>query len=351
MQRQSDKQRSGWAWAGVVLLLAAALLALVDALAGGFRPWLDMGVGLAGAAALAVAGLGRLRSPWALVAGGAAVAYLTLSTAPTAVSGDAMPVVRMLVSVAALGAYLAAALPLGHLPQYGLCCAALGVGAAFFLAWEPPPPKPVPIARPLIGLRDDLLAKMPEWEGEHEVLDPAIEDMLGADAYLNLSLRSRPSPYRVQVFVAYNANAMTNIPHVPWVCMTQSGFQLVELRQDDVPHPAKRGRELKANVILFHPGEGMEKMAALMFQYFNVGGTYEANRSLARIRATSGAIGRRGSYLTQTQVSVFLPMTEAKDAMDRSSRPYTLGRTVLETLIPLLEQKYYPDLDGSEGGA
>lgn len=351
MAQASDKQRGGWALAGAGLLVAGAVLALVEALAGGFRPWLDVGAGLIGGAALAAVGVGRLRSPWALVVGGAAVAYLMLSTAPRAVSGDAMPVVRMLVSAAALGAYLVAALPLRHLPQYGLCCAALGVAAVFFLAWEPPPPKPVPIARPLIGLRDDLLAEMPAWEGEHVQLDPAVEDMLGADAYLNLSLTSRASPYKVQVFVAYNANAMTNIPHVPWVCMTQSGFQLVELRQDEVPHPAEQGKELKANVILFHPGEGMEKMAALMFQYFNVGGTYEANRSLARIRATSGAIGRKGSYLTQTQVSVFLPMTEAKDALERTSRPYTLGREFLETLIPLLEQKYYPDLDGSEGGA
>jgi len=133
--------------------------------------------------------------------------------------------------------------------------------------------------------------------------------------------------------------------------MTQSGFQLVDLRQDEVPHPTARGRELKANVILFHTGEGMTPTAALMFQYFNVGGTYEVNRSMARFLATSGAIGRKGSYLSQTQVSVFMPMTESKGALERKSRPYAVGRTFLETIIPLLEQKYYPDLGGSEGGA
>lgn len=350
MTERTEHVRGGWALAGAGLLAAAALLAVVDAGAGGFPPWLDVVAGVSGAAVLVATGLGRVRSPWVLVAGAAAVVYLTLSAAPSAVSAEAMPVARFLVSVAALGAYLAAAMPLGRLPQYGLCCAAMGVAAVFFLLWEPPPPKPVPIARPLTELADDLLARMPGWKGEHQSIEPAIEDVLGADAYLNLSLFSPDSPYRVQVFITYNANAMTNIPHVPWVCMTQAGYRLAERRLDDVPHPAEQGRELKANVILFRPGEGMKRMGAIMFQYFNVGGTYEVNRSMARIRATSGAIGREGSYLSQTQVSVFVPMTESKDALQRGSRPYALGRRFLETLIPLLEQQYYPDLDGSEGG-
>ncbi len=351
MTRATDNPQAPWRLATAAVLVVAAGLALADALADGGRPWLDMGVALAGAAVLAAAGMGAVRSPWALVAGGAAVAYLMLSAAPRAVSGDVMPVARMLVSAAALLGYLVASRSLGLLPQYGLCVAALGVSAAFFLAWEPPPPKPAPIARPLTELRDDLFAKVPNWHGEHQELAPAIEDILGADTYLNLILRSGESPYRVGVFIAYNANAMTNIPHVPWVCMTQSGYELVALREDDVPHPAKHGRELKANVILFHPGQGMSPTGALMFQYFNVGGTYEVNRSMARIRATTGAIGREGSYLSQTQVSVFVPMSEAEGAMERTSEPYRLGRQFMETLIPLLEQRYYPDLEGSEGGA
>jgi len=353
MNVSTIETRRPWLFAAAVLLAAAASLALVDAVApsGAWSDALDAAAGAAGAVVAVLLGARLLRSPWVLVAAGAPVVYLVLSTAPKAVSLDAMPVVRLVVSLAVLVVYLVAAVPLGHLPQYGLCCTAVGVAAVFFLAWEPPPPKPVQIARPLIGLRDDLLANMPGWTGEHQELDSAIEDVLGADAYLNLSLSSQDSPYRVQVFVAYNANAMTNIPHVPWVCMTQAGYRIVEKRKDDVPHPAKSGKELKANVILFRPSQGMPPTGALMFQYFNIGGTYEVERSLARIRATSGAIGRKGSYLTQTQVSVFLPMTEAKDAMERSSQPYTLGRTFLETLIPLLEQRYYPDLGGSEGGA
>jgi len=94
----------------------------------------------------------------------------------------------------------------------------------------------------------------------------------------------------------------------------------------------------------------MPPVGALMFQYFNIGGTYAVGRGKARILATTGAIGREGSYFSQTQVSVFVPWGAAEGAMDRSSQPYGLCRQVLNALIPLLEQKYYPDLDGSEGG-
>jgi hypothetical protein len=124
----------------------------------------------------------------------------------------------------------------------------------------------------------------------------------------------------------------------------------VEKRKDEVLHPVKPGQELDANVILFRPGPGLPPQAALMLQYFNIGGTYETDRAMARILATSGAIGREGSYLTQTQVSVFVPASKAEEAMARTSRPYALGRRFVETLIPILEERYYPDLGGSEGG-
>jgi hypothetical protein len=341
-----------WTLAAAALMVAAAVLAVVDAVGeeGAWTDALEGSAAVAGAALLGLVGARRLGSPWALVAAGAPVVYLALATAPEAVSLDGMPVGRALVSLAAFGAYVGTVRPLGHLPQYGLCCAALGVAAAFFMAWEPPPPKPVPIARPLTRLRDDLLAAMPGWTGEHDPLPEDIEAVLAADAYLNLPLSSPESPYRVQVFVAYNANAMTNIPHVPWVCMTQAGYDIVEKREDQVPHPAKPEQELDANVILFRPGPGRPPQAALMFQYFNIGGTYETKRALARILATSGAIGREGSYLTQTQVSVFVPVSEAEEAMARTGRPYGLGRQFLKTLIPILEERYYPDLGGSEGG-
>ncbi len=343
--------RRGPALAGAAALAVAMVLALVEALDGGAGAalaWLGVLAAATGAALLVLAAR-RSPSRWIVVAAIAPITYLVLSTAPTAVTREAMPAARLLVSLAAAGAYLLVALPLASREQYGLCCTCLGVATVFFMGWEPPPPKPVPIAKPLINLKDSLLARMPGWTGDHQELPEAIEQALGADEYLSLSLKS-PDGTEVLVFVTYNANAMSNIPHVPWVCMTQAGFRLVTRRQDEIPHPTKPGREIKPNVMYFEPGTGMARQEALMFQYFNVGGQYEWNRQLARIIATSGAIGRRGSYLSQTQVAVWFPPSEGKDPLAKGGRPYQIGLKFLNAVIPLLEREYYPDLSGTEGG-
>jgi len=343
--------RRGPALAGAGALAVALVLALVEALDGGAGAalaWLGVLAAATGAALLVLAAR-RSPSRWIVVAAIAPITYLVLSTAPTAVTREAMPAARLLVSLAAGGAYLLVALPLASREQYGLCCTCLGVATVFFMVWEPPPPKPVPIAKPLINLKDSLLARMPGWTGDRQKLPEAIEQALGADEYLSLNLKSSDGT-EVLVFITYNANAMSNIPHVPWVCMTQAGFRLVTSRQDEIQHPTKPGREIKPNVMHFEPGPGMARQEALMFQYFNVGGQYEHNRQLARIMATSGAIGRRGSYLSQTQVAVYFPPSEGKDPLAKGGRPYQIGLQFLNAVIPLLEREYYPDLGGTEGG-
>ena len=344
--------RRGPALAGAGALAVALVLALVEALDGGAGTalaWLGVVAAATGATLLVLAAR-RSPSRWIVVAAIAPITYLVLSTAPTAVTREAMPAARLLVSLAAGGAYLLVALPLASREQYGLCCGCLGVAAVFFMVWEPPPPKPVPIAKPLINLKDSLLARMPGWTGEYQKLSETMEKAVGADDYLNLKMTSPDGMYEVLVYVTYNANAMSNIPHVPWVCMTQAGFRLVTTRQDEIQHPTKPGREIKPNVMHFQPGKGMVRQDALMFQYFNVGGQYEWNRQLARIMATSGAIGRRGSYLSQTQVAVYFPPSEGKDPLAKGGRPYQIGLQFLNAVITLLEREYYPDLGGTEGG-
>ena len=345
--------RRAWALAGAGALAVALVLALVDALAGrsgATLGWVDVAAAGLGAALLVAAAAGRRASAWLAAAAIAPITYLVLNTAPTAVTRDLMPVARLAVSLAAAVSYLAAAAPLVSRQQYGLCCGCLAVAGLFFMVWEPPPPKPVPIAKPLVCLKDSLLARMPGWTGEHQPLPEAIEQALGADEYLNLNLTSRDGAQNVSVFVTYSANAMSQIPHVPWVCMTAAGFRLVTRRQDELQHPAGGGREIKPNVIHFEPGPGMPRREALLFQYFNVGGEYEWNRQLARIKATSGAIGRKGSFLSQTQVAVYFPPSEGRDPLAKDSQAYRLGLQFLNAVIPLLEDEHYPDLGGTEGG-
>jgi hypothetical protein len=95
-----------------------------------------------------------------------------------------------------------------------------------------------------------------------------------------------------------------------------------------------------------------------MFQYFNVGGVYTYNREWTRVLATSGSIGQQGSFLSQTQVAIWLPPGDKEDPMAKNSAAYRMGLEFLNVLVPLLEREHYPNLGhgatpiarGVEGG-
>jgi len=337
--------------AGSVVLLVALVLATAGVLQSWPAPgrmWVDVGAAAAGMVLLGLAGAWPQGSRWLIVAAAVPVAYLFLSAAPMAISLRAGPVVRLALAVAAVVVYVRVAAGQSHRMQYGACLGVLGSAAVFFQVWEPPPPKPLPIVKSLALLEPELLRAMPAWTGRHERLDEKIEKVLGADEYLNLNLTSPDQKTRVLVFVTYNANAMSQVPHVPWVCMVQAGFRQVDFRQDDMPIVAIPGKEIQPNVILFERGEGPGRLRALMFQYFNVGGSYTANRQVARVLSTWSSL--RGSYLSQTQVAVWLPPGDTQDPLDRGSPAYRLGAQFVNVLVPLLEKEYYPDLRGAEGG-
>jgi len=350
-------RRAGWGWAGAAVLAAALAGSLVDAarLRG---DWRDTVLAVAaivlaagGAALFALVATGRAPAARAAPALVVPVALLLLHAAPLAVTLEPWRLARLGVAAGGVAAYLGWAAGLRRtLPGYATCLAALGTAAGFFAVWEPPPPKPVPIAQPLARLGPAMAARMPGWQGRHESLPPDIEKVLGADEYLNLMLESPQEPYRILVFVTYNANALTQIPHVPWVCMTQAGFRLVEIRQDGVPIPGAAGREIEPNVMLFERSDGVSVARAVMFQYFRVGDTYTSGRQVARFLATAGSRGHQGSYLSQTQVAVWLPAGETGDALAKNSRAYCLAVEFLNVLVPLLEADYYPNLRDAQGG-
>ncbi|MCX5675284.1 MAG: exosortase-associated EpsI family protein [Planctomycetota bacterium] len=290
------------------------------------------------------------RFPFWVAAAAAPAACAVLCAAPEAVSQESVPVARLVATLLATVAWLVVARPLPGRLQYGVCGACLAVAALFFTWWEPPPPKAVPLARPLALLEKELMAKLPGWTGAARRMPKAIEGQVGADEYLNLDLTPPAGGARVTVYITYNANAMSQIPHVPWVCMTQAGYQLVEIRQDGVAIAGVAGREIQPNVILFEGGSGRERARALMFQYFRVGETYTWSRQLARFLATTGSLGGAGSFLSQTQVAVWLAPDDTRDPLDKNSPAYRLGLQVLELLVPLLERGYYPDLKRPGGG-
>jgi len=358
MDERTSKEKRAWSLAGGILLAAVLVMVVVKVREGAadWREmalgWLSVAAGVLGMVLFAVMGLRRMAPTWMTVALAVPVSYLLMSAAPRAVSLEAWPVVRLAMSAGAVAVYVRLVAGEGYRVYYGACCGVLGVAAAFFTLWEPPPPKPVPIAKPLMMLEGELLRRMPGWAGRHERVSESIEKVLGADEYLNLMLRSKEQGYGVLVFITYNANAMTQVPHVPWVCMTEGGFRLIQIRQDEVAIASAPGKEIQPNVILFQEKGELGRNRALMFQYFRAGENYTWNRQLARLLSTSGSIGTKGSYLSQTQVGVWIPpgAADTEDPMAKDSRAYRLGVEFLNVLVPLLEKGYYPNLRGAEGG-
>ena len=217
------------------------------------------------------------------------------------------------------------------------------------MLWVPPPPKPVPIARPLLSLESELTGMLPGWKGKDQRLTPDVEGQVKADEYLNMDLTPPTGNSHVRVYITYNANAMSNIPHVPWVCMENAGYNLLSSRQDGVVISSVKGKEIPPNVLLFDGGPSNRSGRTLMFHYFRVGESYTWNRQLARFRATTGSLGR-GSFLSQTQVIVWPDPNDPEDPMDKGSQAYRTGVQILDLLVPLLEREYYPDLRSTKGG-
>jgi len=316
------------------------------------RRQLNFGYGAMTAAAIGVATLagGALsvkHRAWCWGAGALPIVYLVLYAVPAAMSGAPWPVVGLVVSLVSAGAYVGVVRQLGHRAQYGVSLGALATIGLFFQVWEPPPPRPVPLVKSLVEHFPRTLAG---WRGMHGALDKAVEEQLGADEYLNLQLRSAEGDRDGGVFITYNANAKSKVPHVPWVCMENAGYIKKRGEVRDVIIDGLGNREIQVNVLFFEPKPGVTRPPALMVQYFNVGGTYATSRELAIWLGAMGSRGQEGSYLSQTQVTVWLKPDETEDPMAKDSTVYRQAVVLLNEIVPLLEKEYYPDLGGAQGG-
>jgi len=256
-------------------------------------------------------------------------------------------VAALAAALAAAGGYVFVARRVGARFQYGQCLGTLAVVALFLQVWEPPPPRPVPIRQSLVQHFPRTLAG---WRGMHVALDKATEKQLGVDEYLNLQLVSPENERDAGVFITYNANAWSKVPHVPWVCMENAGYTKKRGEVRDVIIDGLGNREIQVNVLFFEPKRGVTRPPALMVQYFSVGGTYATSRELAIWFGAMGSRGQEGSYLSQTQVTVWLKPDETEDPMAKDSAVYRQALMLLNEIVPLLEKEYYPDLGGAQGG-
>jgi len=343
---------------GIALWALVLALAAQQALAQASAPvfaWVGVGAAATGIALLAAALASEDLAPWLIAVAVLPLVYLVFYMGERAITGQGLAIARLAAGLAAAAVWFGLARRLPQRVQYASCVAAVGGAAIFFQLWEPPAPVPVPIARPLVKtfprtltvqLGDRVLAT---WKGEPQELPREVVSALGADEYLNLPIEDAAKHYQGLVFVTYNANAMSNIPHVPWVCMTQNGFAIAGQREDDVGIASAAG-SVPVNVLLFTKDLGGQQARALMFQYFNVGHSYTTSRQIARFMATTGSVGERGSYLSQTQVVIYLRPNDTANPLAKDSEPYLMGVGLLNVVVPLLEKDYYPALGGTKGG-
>jgi len=319
-----------------------------------FRLQVLLAVGAVAAALIAggslIAGVvfpGRRNGWWGLAV--VPLTYILMYTSSRVFLGEIeiWAVAALAASLAAGAGYGFVVRRLGARVQYGQCLGTLAVVALFLQVWEPPPPRPVPIRQSLVQHFPRTLAG---WRGMHIELDKATEEQLGADEYLNLQLVSPENEREAGVFITYNANAKSKVPHVPWVCMENAGYIKKQGEVRDVIIDGLGKREIQVNVLFFEPKPGVPRTPALMVQYFNVGGTYETSRELAIWHGAMGSRGQKGSYLSQTQVTVWLKPDETGAPMAKDSAAYRQALVLLNEVVPLLEKEYYPDLGGSQGG-
>jgi len=319
-----------------------------------FRLQVLLAVGVVAAALIAGGGLvagvvlpGQRNGWWGLAV--VPLTYILMYTSSRVFLGEiqAWAVAALAASLAAGAGYGFVVRRLGARVQYGQCLGTLAVVALFLQVWEPPPPRPVPIRQSLVQHFPRTLAG---WRGMHDVLDKATEEQLGADEYLNLQLVSPENDRDAGVFITYNANAKSKVPHVPWVCMENAGYIKKRGEVRDVIIDGLGKREIQVNVLFFEPKPGITRAPALMVQYFNVGGTYETSRELAIWFGAMGSRGQEGSYLSQTQVTVWLKPDETEAPMAKDSPAYRQALVLLNEIVPLLEKEYYPDLGGAQGG-
>ena len=319
-----------------------------------FRLQVLLAIGAVAAALIAGGGLvagvvlpGQRNGWWGLAV--VPLTYILMYTSSRVFLGEiqAWAVAALAASLAAGAGYGFVVRRLGARVQYGQCLGTLAVVALFLQVWEPPPPRPVPIRQSLVQHFPRTLAG---WRGMHDALDKATEEQLGADEYLNLQLVSPENDRDAGVFITYNANAKSKVPHVPWVCMENAGYIKKRGEVRDVIIDGLGKREIQVNVLFFEPKPGITRAPALMVQYFNVGGTYETSRELAIWFGAMGSRGQEGSYLSQTQVTVWLKPDETEDPMAKDSPAYRQALVLLNEIVPLLEKEYYPDLGGAQGG-
>jgi hypothetical protein len=204
---------------------------------------------------------------------------------------------------------------------------------------------PLPPQQSLQTLDDHVFAPY-EVVDRYTIDDPELQASLGTDEYLQWVLRhpqlspSDPA-YECLLFVTYYAKP-DRVPHVPEECYLGSGYQRLATERSTFQLPSGAGeRDIAGRTLVFTRAKdsAWRSGARVPVVYlFKVNGSYAAGRDEARVALNSNLFGKTSYF---SKVELVFNRSRSSETLD-SDQTQAAAQAVLATVLPVLEQDYWP---------
>ncbi len=168
-----------------------------------------------------------------------------------------------------------------------------GAVSAAFIVLQQPAAEPVDRDRFSVFPRN-----LGEWSGIHYELDTEIEQVLGADDYINVSYVSSSAPEMVNFFAAFYAKQNENSGiHSPEVCLPAGGWEIYSLETHMVTSASGAYEPFEVNRAVIQNG----LLQQVVYYWFAQRGTPYTNDFTAKMSVVydSIAIGRTDGALVR----------------------------------------------------
>jgi len=170
----------------------------------------------------------------------------------------------------------------------------------------------LPLRKPL----GELPLNIAGWKGVDQLLDQNVVRIAGATEYINRRYTSARGE-TLNLYVSYYGNPRTMVLHHPDVCYPSAGWKKQVSFDFNFTKAGEPG--LRWPAVVFRFEKGRDRVTVISF--FNVGGSYTADRDLAT-RAAHQAIGSTATdarnFFAQVQVTLYGdPRTWPPDRIQR----------------------------------
>jgi len=210
-------------------------------------------------------------------------------------------------------------------PSKGMATAALITLATTVAFIAVPPPERVVVDRDEFIFFPMTLGE--GWEGQASYLEPEIENVLGADDYLNAIYVQDGTPAYVNFFTAwYEKQTEGSGIHSPEVCLPVGGWEIFSIEQHAVSLPGTIYGDFEVNRAVIQKGLSQQ----LVYYWFEQRGRRMTNDYAAKVSVVydSIALGRTDGAL----VRFTTPILEGEDVAEADARMQALMAEVLGQL-------------------